>query len=405
MVLGAGWGFLAMALKLEHFTSDWIKPFGTLFLNLLKLIAVPLVFVSLIKGISQLKSISSLSRLGLKTLVIYVCTTILAISIGIGATYLIKPGASFPAEKRTEFMLKYQSKLADKTTESVKNEHKSPMQYIVDIVPDNIINAASDNTQMLKVIFFAILFAVAMLLVPHSKTKPVLDFFDGLNEIILKIIDIIMMFAPYGVFALLAALIVEFSGDAGVFSSLGLYAVTVLAGLFTMIFIAYPLLLKIFTKQTIPDYFKAILPAQLVAFTTSSSAATLPVTLEQAKNELKIKEEVADFVLPVGVTINMDGTSCYQAVVAIFIAQVMGLDLSFGQLIVLLLTALLSSIGTPGVPSGSIIMMIMVLSSIGLPAEGLALILGIDRPLDMFRTVVNVTGDTTVASIVANSDK
>jgi Na+/H+-dicarboxylate symporter len=257
---------------------------------------------------------------------------------------------------------------------------------------------------MLQIIFFAILFAIAMVLIPEQKIRTVKDFFDGINEVILKIIDFIMKFAPYGVFALLAALIVEFSGDADLFLALANYAGTVVIGLFFIILVIYPLFIRILAGVKYRDFFRAIFPAQMFAFTTSSSAATLPVTLRQTQNELGVSKTVSNFVLPIGVTINMDGTSCYQAIAAVFIAQVFGLDLNVTQQLTIVLTATLSSIGTPGVPGGSIIMLVIVLSSVGLPAAGLALILGIDRPLDMLRTVVNITGDSTISTIVSKSE-
>ncbi len=273
------------------------------------------------------------------------------------------------------------------------------------MIPENFFSAAGDNSKMLQIIFFAILFSIALVLVPGEKTQVVKDFFDGLNDVILKIVDLIMRFAPIGVFALMAALVVDFSGDADIFTALGMYMLTVIMGLFLLILGLYPLLMRIFAGyQDTAKFLKAILPAQLVAFTTSSSAATLPVTMKQVTNELGVSKPIANFVLPVGVTINMDGTSCYQAIAAVFIAQVFGIDLTLVQQLTIVLTATLASIGSPGIPSGSIVMLIIVLNSVGLPVEGLALILGVDRPLDMLRTVVNITGDSTVASIVARSE-
>jgi Na+/H+-dicarboxylate symporter len=272
------------------------------------------------------------------------------------------------------------------------------------MVPENFFLAAGDNSKMLQIIFFSILFSLALVLVPGEKTQVVKDFFDGLNDVILKIVDIIMRFAPYGVLALMAGLVVDFSGDADIFRALGMYMVAVTLGLFLLIIGLYPLLMRLFGGIGIVKFLRAILPAQLVAFTTSSSAATLPVTLKQVTEELKVSKPIANFVLPVGVTINMDGTSCYQAIAAVFIAQVFGIDLSLMQQLTIVLTATLASIGTPGIPGGSIVMLIIVLNSVGLPVEGLALILGVDRPLDMLRTVVNITGDSTVSTIVARSE-
>lgn len=404
MIAGVIWGLIAVFTDLKEFTLDWIKPFGTIFLNLLKLIAVPLIFVSLVKGISSLTDISRLSRMGLKTIGLYLGSTIIATTLGLGLVNTLNPGDAFPENKQTELQERYEVDIKEKEISAEKVKESSPLQFLVDIVPKNIIKASSDNSNMLQIIFFAILFAIAMILIPSEKIKTVKSFIDGLNEIILKIIDFIMKFAPYGVFALLAALIVEFSGDTDLFVALANYAGTVVLGLFIVILIVYPFFIRILAGVKYKDFFRAIFPAQMVAFTTSSSAATLPVTLQQTTNKLGVSKTVANFVLPVGVTINMDGTSCYQAIAAVFIAQVFGLDLTLTQQLTIVLTATLSSIGTPGVPGGSIIMLVIVLSSVGLPAAGLALILGIDRPLDMLRTVVNITGDSTISTIVSKSE-
>jgi Na+/H+-dicarboxylate symporter len=404
MILGLVWGLLALEIKAETFTLNWIKPWGTIFLNLLKLIAVPLIFVSLVKGISSLTDIARLSRIGLKTLGLYVLTTIFAISLGLTLVNILKPGDVFPVEKKGEYNEKFGANVVEKQQDASKLQQESPMQFIVDIVPENIVEAASNNRNMLQVIFFAILFGVAMILLPPARTEIVRRFFDDLNEIILKIIDLIMKFAPYGVFALMAGLIVDFSGEREIFTALGLYMLTVLLALIIIILLFYPILARIFAGIPVIEFLKGVLPVQLVAMSTSSSAATLPVTMKQTTQSFGVSPGVANFVLPVGVTINMDGTSCYQAVAAVFIAQVFGIDLNFGQQLLILLTALISSIGTPGIPGGSVVIMIIVLKSVGLPAEGLALILGVDRPLDMVRTAVNVTGDSVVSTIIAKSE-
>lgn len=404
MILGILWGLVAVFTDLKEFTLDWIKPFGTIFLNLLKLIAVPLIFVSLVKGISSLTDITRLSRMGLKTIAFYLISTIIATTIGLGLVNLLKPGDTFPQEKQVELQKRYEVDIKEKEISAEAVKEGSPLQFLVDMVPENIVEAASNNRNMLQIIFFAILFAIAMVMIPSENTKTLKGFIDGLNDVILKIIDFVMAFAPYGVFALLAALIVEFAGDVDLFVALANYAGVVVLGLFTIILVIYPTFIYLLAGVKYRDFFKAIFPAQMFAFTTSSSAATLPVTMRQTTEKLGVSETVADFVLPVGVTINMDGTSCYQAIAAVFIAQVFGLDLTLTQQLIIVLTATLSSIGTPGVPGGSIIMLVIVLSSVGLPAAGLALILGIDRPLDMLRTVVNITGDSTVSTLVSKSE-
>jgi proton glutamate symport protein len=404
MGLGILWGLISVWAGWETFTTNWVKPWGTIFLKLLKLIAVPLIFVSLVKGISSLTDITKLSRIGYKTIVIYLVTTLFATTVGLAMVNILKPGKVFPEDKHAQYREQFSGQLEDRQLSAREIEKQSPLFFFEDLVPENFFQAAGDNSKMLQIIFFAILFSIALVLVPGEKTQVVKDFFDGLNDVILKIVDIIMRFAPIGVMALMAALVVDFSGDADIFTALGLYMLTVIIGLFLLILGFYPLLMRLFARIRMPAFMKAILPAQLVAFTTSSSAATLPVTMKQVTNELGVSKSIANFVLPVGVTINMDGTSCYQAIAAVFIAQVFGIELTLIQQLTIVLTATLASIGSPGIPSGSIVMLIIVLNSVGLPVEGLALILGVDRPLDMLRTVVNITGDSTVSSIVARSE-
>ena len=279
---------------------------------------------------------------------------------------------------------------------------KGPLQPLVDLVPGNIFNAMTDNTNMLQVIFFVIFFGIGLILIEPSKAKPVKDFVDALNEVVLKMIDVIMLGAPYGVFALLAALVVE-SPSWDLFQALLWYALTVLLGLGTMILIFYPTLARIFAGFDYRRFFKGIVPAQLVAFSTSSSAATLPVTMERVHEHMGVSEEVSSFVLPIGATVNMDGTSLYQGVAAVFIAQAFGIDLSLSAQLSIVVTATLASIGSAAVPSAGMIMLVIVLGAIGVPEAGLALIFAVDRPLDMVRTVTNVTGDATVSLMVAKS--
>ncbi len=405
MALGLVWGMIATRTGLENFTTDWIKPWGTIFLKLLKLIAVPLIFVSLVKGVSSLTDISKLSRIGVKTITYYIVSTLIATSFGLLVVNIVKPGDTFPEEKRVEYMAKWKVTV-DEGQILAETGDRSPLRFVEDMVPDNIINAMSDNSKMLQIIFFAILFGIAMVLVNQSQVKTVRYVFDGLNDIVIKIIEIIMKFAPWGVFALLAGVVVDFAGDTDIFLALGKYFTTVFVGLFLLILVLYPTYLKIFTRKiSVPKFLRAILPAQMVAFSTSSSAAALPVTMRQNTEEMGVSEEVANFVLPVGVTINMDATAFYQSVAAVFIAQVYGIDLSLAQQLTIVLMATLSSIGSPGVPGGSIVLVIMVLTSVGLPVEGLALILGVDRPLDMLRSAVNLTGDSTIANIIHYSEE
>ncbi|MFO7674429.1 MAG: dicarboxylate/amino acid:cation symporter [Lutibacter sp.] len=402
MVLGVLVGLLMTQFEGgSEIVRDWIKPLGTIFINSLKLIAVPLILASLIKGVSDLKDISKLSKMGGRTIGIYIMTTVIAVSIGLLLVNIIKPGSSISENTRQELVQNY-SKDADKyTQEASKQKESGPLQALVEIVPDNIFGAASENKNMLQVIFFAIFFGVGLILIPEKKSKPVKKFFDGFNEVILKMIDLIMLAAPYGVFALLAALVVE-SPSIDLFKALIWYAFTVILGL-SLILAFYTSMVWIITKKTPSYFFKGISPAQLLAFSTSSSAATLPVTMERVTEHLGVDEEVSSFVLPIGATINMDGTSLYQAVAAVFIAQAFGMELSLSVQLGIIVTATLASIGSAAVPGAGMVMLVIVLAQAGIPEAGLALIFAIDRPLDMCRTTINVTGDAVVSMIVAKS--
>ncbi len=402
MLLGVICG--AVFTKFENgnaFILDWVKPFGTIFINALKLIAMPLIISSLIKGVSDLKDISRLSLMGGRTIGIYLITTIIAVSIGLIIVNTIRPGNSISESTRMDLIAAYETDAGEKQAVAKKQKESGPLQALVDIVPDNIFKATTENVNMLQVIFFVLFFGVGLILIPPKKAKPVKDFFDGFNEVILKLIDLIMLLAPFGVFALLATLIVE-SPSLDIFLALGLYTFTLVAGLTSMIII-YTLLVKIYVKIKPSKFIRGISPAQLLAFSTSSSAATLPVTMERVEEHLGVDEEVASFVLPVGATINMDGTSLYQAVAAVFIAQAFGMDLSLGTQLGIIITATLASIGAAAVPSAGMVMLVIVLGQAGIPEAGLALIFAIDRPLDMCRTVVNITGDASVSMIVAKS--
>ena len=403
MAVGIIIGFVATSLDGARFVKEWIQPWGQLFIRLLQLIAVPLIFISLVKGVTGLKDISKFSRLGIRTILIYICTTVVAVLLGLSMGLLVKPGNLVEREQVAHLAQAYETTVQEKQVEAEITQSKGPLQFINDIVPNNFLHAAGDNSRMLQVIFFAVFFAVATLALPPDKVAPVIHLFDGLNDIILRMVDYIILLAPYGVAALMAGLIADFNGNASVFSALGVYALTVIAALFILMLGFYPLLVKLFTRIPVGQFMRIMYPLQLFGFTTSSSAATLTLTLETVERKLKVSEEVSQFVLPIGVTINMDGTSCYQCIAILFIAQVLGIELSFNQLAVVVGMTILSSMGTPGIPGGSFVILTMVLTSVGIPAEGLALILGIDRPLDMLRTSVNVTGDATVAAIVDNS--
>ncbi len=403
MILGVIYGVFASNMGYVDFTSNWIKPWGVIFVNLLKLIAVPLVFASLIKGVTSLSDISKLSRIGGKTIFFYLISTVIAVSIGLLLVNTVNPGIDFDKNNIT-FTQDSQEGTTKKIIAAEVVKQESPLQFLIDIIPINIFEAASSNGNMLQIIFFAILFGISIVMLPSEKTIYVRGFFDGVNDIILKIVDLVMLVSPYGVFALLGALIVDFGASSSLFIALAKYSITVVVGLLLMIFCIYPLAIKIFTKVRYFYFFKAISPAQMLAFSTSSSAATLPVTMERCEDHLGVSKEISSFVLPLGATINMDGTSLYQAVAAVFIAQAFGIDLDFSQQLTIVLTATLASIGAAAVPGAGMVMLVIVLGAINVPVEGLALIFGVDRILDMLRTVVNVTGDATVSTVVAFSE-
>ena len=406
MILGVIFGFAMLQFDGgAEFVNNLINPLGVIFIKLLKLIAIPLILASLIKGISDLKDISKLASIGVKTIVIYVLTTIIAISIGISLVNFFSPGDAVSENtilKLTEVYSDNDS-LQTKISEANKQQQNGPIDFLVDIVPENAFSALSNNKLMLQVIFLAIFIGISLLLIGEKKSKPLKDFFDSLNDLVLKMVDLIMLTAPYAVFALLANVIVS-SNDPELLYALLFYALVVLAGLGLM-FCFYMLILFLITKKNPFLFVKQISPAQLLAFSTSSSAATLPVTMNCIEKRVGVDREVSSFVLPVGATINMDGTSLYQAVAAVFIAQALNFDLTFSDQLMIILTALLASIGSAAVPGAGMVMLVIVLESVGFPADklgiGLALIFAVDRPLDMCRTVINVTGDATVSTVIA----
>ncbi|MEM8927950.1 MAG: dicarboxylate/amino acid:cation symporter [Bacteroidota bacterium] len=408
MVLGILFGFLMTGFEWgKDVVSDWIQPLGTIFVKLLKLIAIPLIIASLVKGISDLKDISKFRNIGLRTIGIYIVTTVVAITIGLLLVNIMKPGDGISEETVTKLTETYANSegVQSKMNEAMNQKESGPLQFLVDMVPDNALKAMSNNALMLQVIFFTIFLGISMLLIGEEKAKPLKDFFDSLNDVVLKMVDLIMLSAPYAVFALLAGVVVS-SSDPDLLLALLKYSGVVVGGLMLMI-VFYSVVVGSFTKKNPFWFLKEMSPAQLLAFSTSSSAATLPVTMERVEEHIGVDKEVSSFVLPVGATINMDGTSLYQGVAAVFISQALGFDLTFGDQLTIVLTALLASIGSAAVPGAGMVMLVIVLESIGFPADklaiGLALIFAVDRPLDMCRTVVNVTGDATVSMVVAKS--
>lgn len=406
MALGVVFGILATMVSWgPDFVKNWIKPFGTIFISLLKLIAIPLIIASLIKGISDLQDIAKFRKIGGRTIITYIITTLMAIAIGLLLVNMVNPGSNVSAETIAKLTDGYSSNAADYIDKASKAKEAGPLQFIEDMVPQNIFEAMANNRNMLQVIFFVIFFGICLLLIKPEQSKPIRDFIGSLNEVIMKMVDLIMLYAPFAVFALIAGLIAG-TADPDIFVALGYYALTLVAGLFILILL-YGAIVKVMTGMGPRTFYNGISPAQLVAFSTSSSAATLPVTMERVEEHLGVDSEVTSFVCPVGATVNMDGTSLYQAVAAVFICQALGHDLSIADQFTIVITATLASIGSAAVPSAGIVMLVMVLESVGLPADklavGIAMIFAVDRPLDMCRTVVNVTGDAMVALLVGKS--
>ena len=408
LVLGLLFGFGMTFFDFgPAFVSDWVQPFGTIFVRLLKLIAIPLILASLVKGIADLKDISKFKSMGIRTFVTYMITTVVAILIGLSLVNIIQPGIGISEETVEKLTTTYanDSGVTSKIATASAQKDASPLQFMVDMVPDNIFYAMSNNGLMLQVIFFSILFAISLLLIGEKAAQPIKSFFDSLNEVVLKMVDLIMLSAPYAVFALLASVVVS-SSDPELLLALLKYAGVVVLGLVLMI-VFYLIVIATVVKKSPLWFIKNISPAQLLAFSTSSSAATLPVTMERVEEHIGVDKEVASFVLPVGATINMDGSSLYQAIAAVFIAQALSFDLTLGDQLTIIFTALLASIGAAAVPGAGMVMLVIVLESVGFPADklaiGLALIFAVDRPLDMCRTVVNVTGDATVSILVAKA--
>lgn len=409
MILGLGYGIVAVALGWQEFTVNWISPWGTIFINLLKLIAVPLVLTSLIVGVASLSDIKKLSRMGGKTIAIYLLTTAIAVSIGLVMVNLFKPGNSIPNELTEKLKASYEATVATKTSNAENAKKRGPLQPIVDMFPENLIESASNNRNMLQVVIMAIIFGIALIQLDNSKSDQLVNLLDIANEVVLRVVDMTMLLAPFGVFSLLANTIVSVAGDnlsqiGELISALGFYCFVVIFALLLHMGITFPIMIKFFTPMSLKTFFKGIAPAQLLAFSTSSSGATLPVTMERCEKNLGIEEEVTSFVLPLGSTINMDGTALYQAVAACFIAQATGIDLTFGNQLTIIFTAVLASVGTVAIPGAGIIMLLIVLEAIGVPSAGIALILGVDRILDMLRTTVNVTGDAAVAVLIAHQE-
>ena len=417
MILGLVYGIAAAQFQWTGFATNWVVPFGDIFMNLLKLIAVPLVLTSLVAGVASLSDFKKLSRMGSKTIGLYIATTAVAVTIGLLVVNTLQPGAKLAELDDTQEELKadYKSKAESKEETAKIIDERGPLQPLIDMVPDNFFGSASSNSNMLQLVFVSLLIGIALVQVSDEHRKPVLSLFEGMQAVVIKLVNIIMLMAPIGVFALITKTITTLAvGEGGeanlgqigtVLGALSYYCIAVIIGLLLHTTIVYLGLLKLFTPLKIPQFFKAIAPAQLLAFSTSSSGATLPVTMRQCKEKLGASKETTSFVLPLGATINMDGTALYQAVAAVFIAQAYSIPLDLGAQITIILTAVMASIGTAAVPGAGIIMLVIILEAINVPTAGIALILGVDRILDMLRTATNVTGDAAVCAIIAHSEK
>lgn len=409
LLLGLIFGVVSALMGWGQFTTDWIAPFGTIFIRLLKFIAIPLVLTSLITGVASLSDLKKLSRIGGKTISIYIITTAISVSIGLVIVNTLQPGNKVPYDMQSKLQETYQADASYRADSAQEVKERGPLQLFIDMVPSNFFEAASNNRNMLQIVFIALLIGIGLIQIPKKKSKPVLNLFEGLNDVIIKLVDIIMLIAPLGVFSLIAQTINKVAGNdpnqvVELLGALGFYMIAVIIGLSVHMAVTYTTLLKFYVKMPLKTFFTGIGPAQLLAFSTSSSGATLPVTMERCEDELGVSEEVSSFVLPIGATINMDGTALYQAVAAVFISQAMGLELDLLDQLTIVVTAVLASIGTAAVPGAGIIMLVIILESIGVPSTGIALILGVDRILDMLRTVVNVTGDATIAVTIAASE-
>jgi Na+/H+-dicarboxylate symporter len=409
LIAGTTYGVVAASQGWAKLTADWIAPFGAVFINGLKLIAVPLVLASLISGVASLSDLRRLSRIGGKTIAIYLATTAAAVTLGLAIVNLLRPGHRVPEGLRQELQATYASDVSAREDAAAAARERGPLQLLVEIVPENFFHSASDNRNMLQVVFVALIVGVGVIQIPKEKAAPLLDVVESVNMVVIRLVDLIMLAAPVGVFALIAGTITSVAGDdlgqvLRLLGALAYYCVAVVLGLAIHTFVSYGLIAHFFTPIGWRTFFAGIAPVQLVAFSTSSSAATLPVTMERCEEKLGVSEEVSSFVLPLGATINMDGTALYQAVAAVFIAQTLGMSLGVGAQLTIVLTAVLASIGTAAVPGAGIIMLVIILEAIGVPSAGIALILGVDRILDMLRTATNVTGDATVAVVVAASE-
>ncbi|MEZ7837122.1 MAG: dicarboxylate/amino acid:cation symporter [Flavobacteriales bacterium] len=446
LLLGIVYAWMSIQFGWNEFTLNWIQPFGDIFINLLKLIAVPLVLFSIISGVASLGDMRKLGRMGIKTLALYLTTTMFAVIVGLTLVNVFKPGDHASETLREANRIRYElwrdandivrldeinftqnPELAemvatiksesiehnewvnDKLTKADKTKTSGPLQPLVDVVPKNIFQSLSDM-QMLQIIFFAIFFGVVVTGLKDEQKGTIVRAVGALNEVFVQMVWVVMKIMPLFVFALMAGQIVKAAGtDPANFQQLLTfllrYSLVVVLGLAIMAFLIYPLIITLFVKKmTWKQFTSGMRDAQITAFSTSSSVATLPVTMKCVEENLKVSERTASFVLPIGATVNMDGTSLYQAIAVVALAQFHMIDLTMAQQAIIVLTATLASIGAAAIPSAGLVLMIIVLESVGLNPAWIALIFPVDRILDMCRTVVNVTGDGTVSTLVAASE-
>ena len=446
LLLGVVYAWLSVTMGWNDFTLAYIQPFGDIFINLLKLIAVPLVLFSIISGVTSLGNIQKLGRMGIKTLLTYVVTTMAAVVIGLALVNIFQPGAGADEDLLQAKRIRYElwrdangiqalddvtisndpanaalvASIAseeaassewvnDKLNKATKTKNSGPLQPLVDVVPKNIFSSLVDMS-MLQIIFFAIFFGIVVVGLPEEKKAPLTRAVDSLNEVFVQMVWVVMKAMPFFVFALMAGQIVKAAGTEPemlkqLLSFLLRYGLVVVLGLAIMVFVFYPALVAVTIKKLSWKQFQSgMRDAQLTAFSTSSSVATLPVTMQCVHDRLGVSTRTSSFVLPIGATVNMDGTSMYQAIAVVALAQFHMVDLAFSQQAVIVLTATLASIGAAAVPSAGLVLMIIVLESVGLNPAWIALIFPIDRILDMCRTVVNVTGDGAVSSFIAASE-
>ena len=375
-----------------------VKPVGTAFIRLIKMVVIPLIFASLLVGAASLGNLRKLGRIGGKTLAFYFSYYIVAVALGLLLANAFQPGRNIPESVQAELKANF-GETADAQALRA-GDRPGLVDMLVDIIPDNP-GESFVNANMLQIIFLALFMGIVVSLLDKDKMRPVMAFFEGINDVMIKIVELVIKIAPYAVFALIASVVGTFGVD--ILMSLLRYCAVVLGGL-AILAASYPAVVRLFTRFPYLKFWKGITKAQLIAFSTSSSSATLPVSMECAEDNLGVSKEVSSFVLPLGATINMNGTALYQGVTAVFIAQVYGMNLGLGDQLTIVLTATLASIGTAGAPAMGVLMLVIVLKQVGIPLEGIALILGVERILDMARTTMNITGDIAAAVVIAHSE-